>query len=211
MISKKTIILLITLTLLTSTYILTNSNLFYHPFEDFQGPSYVPVGFNKTDNISTDNEKIFEYSGNGTFWVCVVKNTTHTELQDLINPFQNDPTDVTRTNKDITINKHTTIFQITEQHFETDLSSISQVLNELPTKQEIPTTKIQNINININMAKFQDIWYCPESNLTYISTGLITKEQLPEIEKMTQSIKCHQEQQTWTQEIKTKILNIWKK
>ena len=149
-------------------------------FSSFNGPSYIPSGYNNTANQTTDNERIFEYSGNGTFYAGVVKNTSKEDLKELFHPFEEDPTDINETVENIELNGHTVIFKVHTMEINmTELTSgISQLKN-----QTIP---------DISFAKFQASWYCEKSHLTYITTGIASTAQIPEMKKMTQSMKCHQ-------------------
>jgi hypothetical protein len=164
--------------------------ILYRPFNDFNGPHYLPTGYNMTNNLTNDNERIFEYSGNGTFWAGVIKNVNDEEVQEILNPFNDDPANVIRTDNNLTVNGHIVLFQVSEKHVNINKNSITQLLENIPNKNEISTENIQNISVN--MAKFQVKWYCPESKLTYVVTGLVTSEQLAEMEKMTTTIVCHQ-------------------
>ena len=149
-------------------------------FSSFNGPSYIPTGYNNTANQTTDNERIFEYSGNGTFYAGVVKNNSKEYLKELFHPFDEDPTDINETVENIEVNGHTVIFKVHSMEINmTELTSgISQLQN-----QTIP---------DISFAKFQATWYCEKSHLTYITTGIASTTQMSEMKKMTQSMKCHQ-------------------
>jgi hypothetical protein len=148
-------------------------------FSSFNGPSYIPTGYNNTENQTTENERIFEYSGNGTFYAGVVKNTSKENLTELFHPFEEDPTDIKETVENIGVNGHTVIFKVHTMEINmTELTSgISQLKN-----QTIP---------NLSFAKFQATWYCEKSHLTYITTGITSNNQMDEMKKMTQSIECH--------------------
>ena len=41
------------------------------------------------------------------------------------------------------------------------------------------------------MAKFQAIWTCSETGLTYIAVGLVTHDKIEDIKKMASTIHCH--------------------
>ena len=152
-------------------------------FSSFNGPNYIPADYNLTENQTTDNERLFEYSGNGTFYVGVVKNTSKENLKELFNPFDEDPTDINESVENIEVNGHMVTFKVHTMEINmTELTSgVSQLKN-----QTIP---------NISMAKFQATWYCEKSHLTYITTGIASNTQMDDMKKMTQSIKCHQHKQ----------------
>ncbi len=173
-------------------FVMFQNNAFSRPFEDFKGPEYIPNGYNNTNNLTENNERIFEYSGNGTFYVGVIKNTTTNELHNFMNPFKQDPKSAIKKNENITVNGHDVNFQTSE--YKLDLHGMD-LKGMIPNGYNIPTTKMPDINIT--MAKFQATWYCNETGLTYVAEGLVTPDQLEEMKKMTVSIKCHQEKTIW--------------
>jgi hypothetical protein len=175
---KKLIPILMILVVVGVLFVSFSSETF--TFSSFNGPGYIPTGYNNTDNQTTDNERLFEYSGNGTFYVGVVKNTSKEDLKDLFHPFDEDPTDINETVENIDVNGHAVMFKVhTMEMNMTELTSgISQLKN-----QTIP---------NVSFAKFQATWYCEKSHLTYITTGIASNTQMDEMKIMTQSIKCHQ-------------------
>jgi hypothetical protein len=149
-------------------------------FNDFIGPNYIPANYNNSANQTTDNERIFEFSGNGTFWVGVVKNTNNTDLTDLFHPFVEDPSTVNVTNENITVNGHTVLFEVHTMSI--DMKEMAAGMPEL-SKYDMP---------NLSLSKFHAEWYCEKSHLTYVTTGLVTPNQTEEMKKMIQSIPCHQ-------------------
>ncbi len=187
---KKILVIALIVTILGVIFIMFEYNTFSRPFEDFCGPSYLPSGYNNTDNLTNDNERIFEYKGNGTFWAGVIKDTNQKQLKELLNPFEQDPKSVNKTSENLTVNGHTVVLQVSEKKFKMEGKNIAKILPANYTGAEIP-------EISLNMSKFQAKWYCTETKLTYVVTGLITSEQLPEMKKMIQSITCHQEKTIW--------------
>lgn len=188
---RKILVIGLILIILGVIFIIFQNNGFSRPFEDFKGSEYLPNGYNNTDNMSDDNQRIFEYTGNGTFYVGVIKNTTTNELHEIMNPFEEDPENAIKKIENITVNGHNVIFQTSEYNL--DLHGID--LTGMIPEGYIPTTKIPNINIS--MVKFQATWYCNETKLTYITEGLVTSNQTEEMKKVTQSIQCHQEKTIW--------------
>jgi hypothetical protein len=149
-------------------------------FSSFNGPSYVPSGYNNTDNHTNGNERLFEYSGNGTFWVGVVKNTSSTDLNDLFHPFDEDPTYLNQTKENIMVNGHTVLFEV---------HSIDINMEEMAKG----ITQLNNCNMpELSLAKFSASWYCEKSHLTFVAVGMITKNQTEDMKKMVESIQCHQ-------------------
>ena len=110
----------------------------------------------------------------------MVKNTSKENLKELFHPFDEDPTEINETLEYIDVNGHEVIFKVHTMEINmTELTSgISQLKN-----QTIP---------DVSFAKFQATWYCEKSHLTYITTGIASDTQMPEMKKMAQSIKCHQ-------------------
>lgn len=169
-------------------------NSVFRPFEDFKGPDYVPAGFNNTENFTNDNERIFEYDGEGSFYVGVIKNTTFdAELEYFLNPFQDDPSNVVKYGEDININGHTVRFNVSEMDFNMDPQGLEKIKQNLPenisSKINLSNTTIPAVNIQ--MAKFQAIWTCNKTGLTYFAVGLVTHDKMEEMKKMATSIHCH--------------------
>ncbi len=155
------------------------SGAIYRPFEDFKGPGYLPANYNNSDNLTTSNERIFEYSGNGTFWVGVVKDPNQQQLNETMNPFKDDPDTVKETKENLTINGHNITLQISEMSL-----NIKEIVDNTANLDQLN-------NPNISFAKFQARWYCEETGLNYFAMGLVTSEQMAEMKKMMESIVCH--------------------
>jgi len=149
-------------------------------FSSFNGPSYVPSGYNNTDNHTNDNERLFEYSGNGTFWVGVVKNTSSTDLKDLFHPFDEDPSYLNQTKENITVNGHTVLFEV--HSMDINVKEMAKGISQL-NNYDVP---------ELSLAKFSASWYCEKSHLTFVAVGMITKNQTEDMKKMVESIQCHQ-------------------
>ena len=149
-------------------------------FTSFNGPSYIPSGFNNTENHTNNNERIFEYSGNGTFWVGVVKNTSNADLKELFHPFDEDPDYVNQTKENITVNGHIVVFEV--HSMDINVKEMAQGISQLEN-YDMP---------NLSFAKFFASWYCEKSNLTFVATGMITTNQTEDMKKMIKSIQCHQ-------------------
>jgi hypothetical protein len=149
-------------------------------FTSFNGPSYIPSGYNNTENHTNNNERIFEYSGNGTFWVGVVKNTSNPDLKDLFNPFDEDPDYINQTKENITVNGHIVVFEV--HSMDINMKEMAQGISQLEN-YDMP---------NLSFAKFYASWYCEKSNLTFVATGMITMNQTEDMKKMIKSIQCHQ-------------------
>ena len=149
-------------------------------FTSFNGPSYIPSGFNNTENHTNNNERIFEYSGNGTFWVGVVKNTSNADLKELFNPFDEDPDNVNQTKENITVNGHIVVFEV--HSMDINVKEMAQGISQLEN-YDMP---------NLSFAKFFASWYCEKSNLTFVATGMITTNQTEDMKQMIKSIQCHQ-------------------
>ena len=149
-------------------------------FTDFNGPNYIPADYNNTANQTTDNQRIFEYTGNGTFWVGVVKDTNKEELKELFHPFEENSNSTNQTKENITVNGHTVIFEVHSMNI--DMKEMAAGISAL-NKYDIP---------NISLAKFNAEWYCEKSHLTFVATGFVTTNQTEEMKKMIQSIPCHQ-------------------
>lgn len=186
---KKSLIIGLIMIFLGIVLVMYQNNAFLRPFEDFNGPRYIPNGYNNTDNLTDDNQRIFEYTGNGTFYVGVIKNTTTNELHDIMNPFEKDPENTVQKNEKITVNGHTVTLQTSEYNLDLDGMDLTSIIPD-DYNMSIP-------NINIKMIKFQATWYCNKTGLTYVVEGLVTSNQLEEMKKMTQSVKCHQEKTIW--------------
>ena len=191
---RKILVIGLILIILGVILIMFQNNAFSRPFEDFNGSEYIPNGYNMTDNMSEDNQRIFEYAGNGTFYVGVIKNTTTNELHEFMEPFEEDPQNLINKSENIMVNGHEVTFQTSEYNL--DLHGMDMT-SMIPEDYNISTTKIHDVNIN--MVKFQATWYCNETKLTYIAEGLVTTDQIEEMKKVTQSIKCHQEKTIWDQ------------
>ena len=191
---EKILILSVLILVLGFTIILLYPNIIFRPFEDFKGPDYVPEGFNNSENLTNSNERIFEYDGEGTFYVGVIKNTTHNaELDSFVNPFKDDPSNVTRYSEDININDHIVRFEVSEKQFHMDSQNLQKITQNLP-KNLTSKIKIPNNNIpaiDIQMAKFQATWTCKETNLTYIVVGMVKHDKIEEMKKMATTIHCH--------------------
>jgi hypothetical protein len=189
---NKILVIGLIMVILAVIFLMFQNNAFSRPFEDFKGPGYIPGGYNSTNNLTDDNERIFEYSGNGTFYVGVIKNTTTNELHNLMNPFKLDPESAVKKSENIAVNGHNVTFQTSE--YKLDLRGMD-LTGLIPNGYNIPTTKMPDINIT--MAKFQATWYCNETGLTYVAEGVVTSDKLEEMRKVTQSVKCHQEKTIW--------------
>ena len=148
-------------------------------FNDFDGPKYIPADYNTTNNQTTDNERIFEYNGNGTFWVGVVKDINKEDLSDLLNPFKEDPPTIKQTKENITVTGHSVLFEV--HTMEMNMKEMTSNISSL-SGYNIP---------NLSLSKFNAEWHCEKSNLTYVATGFVTANQLDEMKKMVQSIECH--------------------
>ena len=171
--------------IISSIFIVAGAVLFTvfgdtYKFTDFNGPKYIPSNYNATDNQTTNNERIFEYNGNGTFWAGVVKETNKEELTDLFHPFEGDPATINQTKENITVNGHTVLFEV---------HSMDMNMKEL-------TAGISALNgytvQNFTFSKFHSEWHCEKSNLTYVATGFVMYNQIDEMKKMVQSVDCHQ-------------------
>lgn len=178
---KKIVPIIALIIILGAVFAVMNSDTF--KFGNFNGPEYVPAHYNNTDKFTNDNERIFEYTGNGTFWVAVIKNTSDKQLKTLLNPFENDKNYTNITKENITINGHQVLFEV--HSMEVNLGEMASSIPAL-SKYAIP---------NQSFSKFQAKWHCEESNLTFVSTGFVYTSQIPEMKKTTQSIKCHNEKQ----------------
>jgi hypothetical protein len=154
-------------------------------FSSFNGPSYIPDGYNNSANQTTDNERIFEYSGDGIFYVGVVKNTSKENLKELFHPFDEDSKDIKETEENIRVNGHTVLFKV--HIMEIKMTELSNGISKLKN-QAVP---------NISFVKFHATWYCEKSHLTYVTTGIATNTQMDEMKKMVQSIECHQNKKDW--------------
>lgn len=178
---KKILVFVVIIAVIITVYAIFWGHALYRPFEDFKGPVYIPKGYNLTDNLTTDNERIFEYSGNGTFWVGLIKDPNKKELNETLNPFADDSQNINETNETITVNGHNVTFKVHEMSID-----MQEITSDIPilSKYTMPTIK---------MAKFQAKWYCEETNLTYVAIGFVTSDQLEEMKKMIESIQCHPE------------------
>ncbi|SCG86033.1 hypothetical protein [Methanobacterium congolense] len=178
---KKILVFVVIIAVIITVYAIFWGHALYRPFEDFKGPVYIPKGYNLTDNLTTDNERIFEYSGNGTFWVGLIKDPNKKELNETLNPFADDSQNINETNEIITVNGHNVTFKVHEMSID-----MQEITSDIPilSKYTMPTIK---------MAKFQAKWYCEETNLTYVAIGFVTSDQLEEMKKMIESIQCHPE------------------
>ena len=189
---KKVLVIGLILIIFGVVFVIFQNIAFSRSFEDFKGPGYVPAGYNNTDNLTNHNERIFEYGGNGTFYAGVIKNTAADELHDIMNPFEEDPESAVKKSENITVNGHNVAFQTSE--YTLDLHGMD-LTGMIPEGYNIPINRIHDININ--MAKFQATWYCKETNLIYIVTGLVTSDQLEEMKKMMMSVNCHPKKRIW--------------
>jgi hypothetical protein len=203
--NRKIWVLCVLVLVLGFLFVLLYPSVFFRPFEDFKGPDYVPVGFNNTENLTNSNERIFEYDGDGSFYVGVIKNTSQSaELDSFVNPFKDDPSNVVRYGEDININNHTVRFEVSEKNFHMDAQNLEKIKQKLPenlsSEVNIPNTNIPALDIQ--MAKFQAIWTCNETGLTYIAVGLVTHDKIEDIKKMTTTIHCHPK--------KSFLQTIWK-
>ncbi len=200
---KKISLLVVILLILGLLFNLWDDGYLYRPFEDFNGPNYLPDGYNISDNLTDDNVRIFEYHGNGTIYAGVIKDSKDENVQDLLNPFKNDPQDLVVSNAELIVNEHNVVFKESDKYFEIDKASMEKALQNLPINQTMPTKNFQDVNLN--MAKFQAQWYCPESNLTYVVTGLVTTDQIPEMKKVVLSMKCHIKKPSYLERIQKLI------
>jgi hypothetical protein len=110
----------------------------------------------------------------------VVKETNKEELTDLFHPFDEDPSTINQTKENITVNGHTVLFEV---------HSMNMNMKELTAG--IPSFCGYNVQ-NFTFSKFHAEWHCEKSNLTYVTTGFVTINQIDEMKKMVQSIECHQ-------------------
>jgi hypothetical protein len=140
-------------------------NVVSHPFEEFKGPNYLPATYNNSENLTDDNERIFEYKGNGTFYSMVVKDPNNLRLKNITNIFEEDPESVNHTSENIIVNGHNVVFEVSEM--------------SLP-------------QFGISLAKFQASWYCDKTHLTYKTMGMVTSDQKDEMKKMIMSVVCHE-------------------
>jgi hypothetical protein len=176
---------------------ISSFNVLYRPFEDFSGPRYLPQDFNQTNNMSDDNKRIFEYSGNGTFYVGVIKNTSDEELHDLLNPFEEDPSDVIMTNSTVVVDGQDVVFQLSEKHVEIQKAKLKNLFEKIPTNQTNKDISDNIQDIEVNLVKFHAQWYSNDTKLTYVVTGLTSKEEILEINKMTASITSRPPKSAW--------------
>lgn len=176
---KKRLILLVLIVFIAVMALLSITGETF-TFTSFNGPSYVPSGYNNTNNHTNDNERLFEYSGNGTFWAGAVKNTSSTELNDLFHPFDEDPNYLNQTKENITVNGHKVLFEVHTMNI-----NVKEMANGI--------SQLNNYDMpELSLAKFSASWYCEKSNLTFVTVGMVTKNQTEDMKKMVESIQCHQ-------------------
>lgn len=176
---KKRLILLVLIVFIAVMALLSITGETF-TFTSFNGPSYVPSGYNNTNNHTNDNERLFEYSGNGTFWVGAVKNTSSKDLNDLFHPFDEDPSYLNQTKENITVNGHNVLFEI--HSMDINVKEMAKGISQL-NNYDMP---------ELSLAKFSASWYCEKSKLTFVAVGMVTKNQTEDMKKMVESIQCHQ-------------------
>ncbi|MCK9152324.1 hypothetical protein [Methanobacterium alcaliphilum] len=152
-------------------------------FDNFNCSKQISGNYNNTNHLINDNERIFEYTGNGTFWVGVIKDTNNENLKPLLDPFEDDKNFTNITKENITVNGHQIVFEV--HTMEVDLTAISSSLSYLSKNN------MKNGISRQPFAKFQAKWHCNESNLTFVFTGFVPYNKIPEMKQMIKSIKCH--------------------
>ena len=143
-------------------------NITYDPLDDFNGPSYIPDNYNLSRNNTTENSTFLLYKGStrlNFFLVGVIRDQNKTVLNGIKSSFNNSTT------------------QNANLHILEDKINV--------TGHQV-TVKREEINFfGTFVSFFETSWYCDNSKLTCVVSGVVPSSDMPEILKMIQSIKCH--------------------
>lgn len=140
----------------------------HDPLDDFNGPNYIPSNFHIARNNTTENSTYLLYQGSSrldVFIVGAIRDQNKTIINSIKSSFNNS------TNQDANL-----LF------YEENLNINGHNV----------TVKREEINFFGNLISFFETnWYCENTKLTYVASGVVPSSEIPEINKMLQSIKCH--------------------
>jgi hypothetical protein len=142
--------------------------LSHDPLDDFNGPGYIPANYSLVRNNTTENSTFLLYQGPAKlnfFLVGATKDPNKTVFDSIKSSFSNNTTQTA------------------------NLLIFEEQMNV--TNHPI-TVKREEINFfGTLISFFETSWYCDESKMTCIASGVVPSSEMPEINKMIQSIKCH--------------------
>lgn len=143
-------------------------NITYDPLDDFNGPSYIPDNYNLSRNNTTENSTFLFYKGStrlNFFLVGTIRDQNKTVFNNIKSSFNNSTT------------------QNANLHILEDTVNV--------TGHQV-TVKREEINFfGTFVSFFETSWYCDNSKLTCIVSGVVPSSDMPKILKMIESIKCH--------------------
>ena len=141
----------------------------HDPLDDFNGPNYIPDGYNLSRNNTTENSTFLLYKGSSklNFFVAgAVRDHNKSVINSIKSSFNNSTT----------------------QSANLFISEDNITVTEHPV-----TVKREEINFFGTLFSFFEAnWYCDKSKLTCVVSGVVPSSEMPEIVKMIQSIRCHQ-------------------
>lgn len=140
----------------------------HDPLDDFIGPNYLPNNFHLTRNNTTENSTYLLYQGSSrldVFIVGAIRDQNKTIINNIKSSFNNS------TNQD---------------------ANLLFYQENLIINGHNVTVKREEINFfGTLISFFETNWYCENTKLTYVASGVVPSSEIPEINKMLQSIKCH--------------------
>lgn len=160
-----TIILVLLLVIITALVLI---RVTHDPMKDFNGPTYIPSNFHMTRNNTTENATYLLYQGSSrldVFIVGVIRDQNKTVINNIQSSFNN------TTSQDANLLFYDEKLNITGHNV---------------------TVKREEINFfGTLISFFETSWYCENTKLTFVASGVVPSSEMPEIDKMLESIKCH--------------------
>lgn len=160
-----TIILVLLLVVITAVVVI---RVTHDPLDDFSGPTYIPANFHIARNNTTENSTYLLYQGSSrldVFVVGAIRDQNKTVINNIQSSFNN------TTSQDANL-----LF------YEEKLNITGHTV----------TVRREEINFfGTLISFFETSWYCENTKLTFIASGVVPSSEIPEINKMLESIKCH--------------------
>jgi hypothetical protein len=165
---NKEFIILIFGVLIVIAAVVILMNITYDPLDDFNGPSYIPDNYNLSRNNTTENSTFLLYKGStriNFFLVGAVRDQNKSVINNIKPSFNNS----------------------TAQN--ANLHILEDKINVTGHQVIVKREEINFFGTFVSF--FETSWYCDNSRLTLVVSGVVPSSDMPKILKMIESIQCH--------------------